>query len=232
MLVRTVRSLAHKKYPAQRPITCKYPSLADIYTDIKNDKISLQEKYNAVKSHLCIDYDLSKEEKNVLQMLSKIFLPEQTKTLLYEITQQNDPELLSIALSHGLEKHINAKDENHNTALYIATTYAYSNSVEILIQHKADVNIQNENGRTPLIGALLSLYSCQNPKLISSFVNIITSLKAAGAHNRIADNNKQTADDYLTEILEEISSLRQRTIHNELGEFMHIYENIRLILNE
>lgn len=59
-------------------------------------------------------------------------------------------EPASACLQTLLEKgaNANAKDKNNNTALHYAAGYGQADMVKLLLDHKADVSIKNDDGKT------------------------------------------------------------------------------------
>ena len=55
-------------------------------------------------------------------------------------------------------------------------------------------------------------------------------LKQAGADTSIVDDNNKTVDNYLRNILERLEKSRQRTVRNEQGDLIHMYQSIRELL--
>lgn len=179
--------------------------------------------------------NLSVDDRNTLCMIriildSSLREIEETPTLLHAITKQKNPDLLNLAMVYGFGTHIDAQDVHLNTPLYIAAKTGLVSFVETFIAANANVNMQNEHGRTAFIGALLSLHESHVPEDNQLFVQIITMLKQAGADTSIVDDNNKTVDNYLRNILERLEKSRQRTVRNEQGDLIHMYQSIRELL--
>ena len=87
---------------------------------------------------------------------------------LLDAAHGNDIEGVRETLKLGAD--VNAKNQQGNTALILATCYGHTEVVKFLIAAKADVNITNEYGDTALIGAGWNDY-----------IEIAKMLKKAGA---------------------------------------------------
>ena len=74
------------------------------------------------------------------------------RTFLHHCAYTGKNEALSLLLEIDCEQ-INERDDYHYTALILAAIRGHSTSIEVLIQHGADVNIKNSNGNTALIQA-------------------------------------------------------------------------------
>ena len=75
-------------------------------------------------------------------------------------TQAANDSLIKFMLDHGAN--INATDVKNNTAIHIAISNRTFNIVTLLIERKADINVQGEKGQTRMIyqSALLTLQRC------------------------------------------------------------------------
>jgi len=185
--------------------------------------------------------DLSDKDLNTLYFLTRIMTFDKKEYhsvnpkndfLLHSITRQNNDTLLNIALMYGLNSIIDAPNKDNNSPLYVAATNAYTSLVNIFINTRATLNLQNEHGRTAFLGTTLSLLDSHSSPTINAFFNIIILLIEAGANPFIADNYKKTANDYIGNALKNLENKRQRTIYNEQGDLIHFYQSIRQLLKE
>jgi hypothetical protein len=207
---------------------------ASIYPYILRKNVPNIDKKVLIREKLKTE-NLSVADRNTLSMIrimldSSLREIEEMPTLLHEITKQKNPDLLNLAMIYGFGVNINAQDMHLNTPLYIASTTGLASFVETFITANANVNMQNEHGRTAFIGALLSLHESHVPEDNQLFVQIITMLKQAGADTSIVDDNNKTVDNYLRNILEQLEKNRQRTVRNEQGDLIHMYQSIRELL--
>ena len=84
-------------------------------------------------------------------------------------------------------------DRLNSTALTLAAQFGREAAVVLLLERGAAVNHRNYWGKSPLIGAAKSGHS-----------SVIERLMYAGADNSLADINKKTAQDYASQIKDEV----------------------------
>ncbi|WP_419214498.1 ankyrin repeat domain-containing protein [Wolbachia endosymbiont of Rhagoletis cingulata] len=86
------------------------------------------------------------------------------RTLVGWAIDENSPEKVEVLLKHGASP--NSKfdfyDDSQDSCLHAAIRRDYKKIVELLVKYKADVNVQNERGETPIYLAI----SSKRPKII------------------------------------------------------------------
>lgn len=86
------------------------------------------------------------------------------RTLVGWAIDKNSPEKVEVLLKHGASP--NGKFDllaySQNSCLHAAIEKNYSRIVELLIEYRADVNVKNEQGQTPIYLAI----SSKRPKII------------------------------------------------------------------
>ncbi|WP_353280817.1 ankyrin repeat domain-containing protein [Wolbachia endosymbiont (group B) of Cyclophora punctaria] len=86
------------------------------------------------------------------------------RTLVGWVIDKNSPEKVEVLLKHGASP--NGKFDllaySQNSCLHAAIEKNYSRIVELLIEYRANVNVQNEQGQTPIYLAI----SSKRPKII------------------------------------------------------------------
>lgn len=86
------------------------------------------------------------------------------RTLVGWAIDKNSPEKVEVLLKHGASP--NGKFDllaySQNSCLHAAIEKNYSRIVELLIEYRADANVQNEQGQTPIYLAI----SSKRPKII------------------------------------------------------------------
>lgn len=107
---------------------------------------------------------------------------------LHIAASRNDSLYLRVILQED-DCNPNLQDSRGNTALNIAAGRGWEEGVEILVRYKANVNLANASGETPLIRAVLA-----------HNLDIATILLAAGADPDRTDNvSGKSARDYARE---------------------------------
>jgi len=217
--------------------TTSYNMLLDSFNpllkSLRSKSLSRQEKQAAVRLFLNQGTTgLSFRDAKALQLTGAIFLPKKkSKTLIHDIVQCNHKEVLYVALTNGFSKYVNVyKDDN--TPLYIAAKKGYSDLIPLLLKAKADVNAQNEQKKTALMGAVLCLQTHDPFIEPADVLNTIKVLKEAGADITIPDENQKTIENYIAEILTELEEHRKRTKFNEIFDLEETYQKISNLLKE
>ncbi|OAB82119.1 hypothetical protein WSTR_02155 [Wolbachia endosymbiont of Laodelphax striatellus] len=86
------------------------------------------------------------------------------RTLVGWAIDENSPEKVEVLLKHGASP--NSKfdfyDDSQDSCLHAAIRRDYKKIVELLVKYKANVNVQNERGETPIYLAI----SSKRPKII------------------------------------------------------------------
>jgi len=221
-----------------REITSQHPYLKDVYECLANKNISHENKKRRISFQLHSDPDLTPHEKKILRILEDIatlnIKPDTTEeqSLLFRIIKENDTELLNLALDNRFKLHIESKNIHNNTPLYLAAQWGYPAIVETLIEHEANVNSKNENGKTPVIGTVLALQKSHNPQRNSLFLAILKLLQESKADIFMPDDNNKRAEDYILKALDELHNHRRRTQYNENGDLINFYEQVQTMLEE
>lgn len=113
---------------------------------------------------------------------------EQRETPLIILSRQDNPdiELIKILLNKGVN--LNAQDKDGNTALIECTKSSAKKCVELLVKHRADTNIKNNDGDTAL--TLIS------GKFVADFhtasLDVLSILIKHGADINAKDSEGQT----------------------------------------
>jgi uncharacterized protein len=104
---------------------------------------------------------------------------------LHIVTRRNDATYLRVLLQQD-DINTNLQDNRGNTALLIAAERGWGEGVQILIKYKANVNLANTSGETPLIRAV-QVHD----------INVVRELLDAGANPDRTDNvTGKSARDY------------------------------------
>lgn len=151
--------------------------------------------------------------------MNKIYNMDDISAILQEYDNQVVVHEIMTLLSGG---DINGRNLANQTALIIASKNGYTNLVQALLMYGADVNIQDNNGKTATIEALTTLVGRkeivkiliearadvniqdsdgQTALIIASadgHMNSVLGLIEAGADVNIEDNNCKTALMYAT----------------------------------
>lgn len=72
------------------------------------------------------------------------------RTALHWACKVRRPELLELILQHSFRAVVNRQDENGLTALHWAVMIDHADHVALLLAHQADVEVGDQEGRTPL----------------------------------------------------------------------------------
>lgn len=108
---------------------------------------------------------------------------------LHIIINRSDSTYLRFILQQD-DVNPNLQDQRGNTPLNLAAARGWVEGVEVLLRYKANVNLANASGETPLIRAVQESHS----------VDIVTALLAAGADPDRTDNvTGKSARDYARE---------------------------------
>lgn len=114
-------------------------------------------------------------------------------TPLHGVSQVEDAELL---IAMGLD--INEKDYSLSTLLH-GSVYGSNSLVKFCVEHGADVNAKDINGRTPLMCLALTEYVTEKNEQL----DILTKAQyfiEAGADINMADNDGKTAPDHANSV--------------------------------
>jgi hypothetical protein len=122
--------------------------------------------------------------------------------MLIDFVKNNQLESVRQALQEGADVNQQAKEVS-STALHYAAFNGYTDIVELLLQHDAEVNIQNKNGNTPLHLAALS-----------NSIDVIVLLLSAGADVGLKNAQDQTAQQLATDNM--VIQILSRTAEQKL----------------
>lgn len=151
--------------------------------------------------------------------------------ILHAAAKNNNYPLLKIALRHMNYPDIDSCcNEQKNTALYVASQGLFPTIVETLCNNATNKNSKNEEGKTPLIGAITYPHKCLSPEKITDLLATVKTLLLFSADATIQDNNKKSAHDYVKDILTNLGYYERKTIYTEHGSIMVAYEEIQELL--
>lgn len=74
------------------------------------------------------------------------------ETALHIVIKRRDPTWLSFLIGKGAK--LDARDDQGNTPLMAATAIGFTDAAELLIGRRANVNLANNGGETPIIRAV------------------------------------------------------------------------------
>lgn len=117
------------------------------------------------------------------------------KTPLILAVENNRPEIAEHLLKIP-EIRVDHRDHGGNTALHWAVNVGSKSLVKLLLQHKAQVNIQNNFGSTPLIWAAKNGNNELTQLLLThkADINIYDNLERNALMRAIENNHRQTAE--------------------------------------
>jgi hypothetical protein len=167
--------------------------------------------------------DTLKKISNDCPFLEKSFI-------LHTAAKNNNYPLLKIALRHMSYPYIDNYNEQGNTALYMASQGLFPTIVETLCNNATNKNSKNEQGKTPLMGAITYPHQCLSPEKIVDLLATVKILLLFSADANMQDNSKKSARDYVEDMLTNLGYYERKTIYAEYGPSMVAYEKIQELL--
>jgi ankyrin repeat protein len=143
-----------------------------------------------------IELAVWQNETNVVKMLldykadangTEVWASNPTITLLMEASSKSNILMAKALLAHGAE--VNARDASGDTALAYAIGSRSPETVALLINNKADLNVQDNQGRTPLHIAK-QMQGPGQPGASTPAGDIVILLRQHGALDELPDFSK------------------------------------------
>lgn len=181
--------------------------------------------------------DMSTEQYKTLYLLQQFLdrkkshpFCDQDHTLIHTAIRKNNAPLLKTTLTYSSKNSVNLPDKQGNSALYYASSKALIPLIQILLEHRPNVNIQNDRGLTPLHGAVLSSLINTSPEKNNLLLKTIQCLKDFKANPTIKDNYDKRPLDYVYKSIENLDTYRSQTIHNKHNELTEVYYEMEKLL--
>jgi len=210
-----------------------------VYENIISPERTTKQKHSYINSQL-IRNDLSRDNKGDLDLMLHMvnrsdfyYSVEGQNEILHFAVKNNKQSLVQSTLTSGHKYLIYQPDEYSNTALYNAVQCGHIIIAKTLMTYGSPLNSKNEEGRTPLHGAVISPFINETTETNKNILQIMKLLKKSGAKHTIADDRGMLPIDYVREALAELDAVRKMALideANEAGDLMVIYHEMENII--
>jgi ankyrin repeat protein len=113
---------------------------------------------------------------------------EQLARQLFDLARQGDSDALEPYLAAGIPA--NLRDEAGNTLLMLAAYHGHAATVRMLARHGADVDRLNDDGRSPLAGAVFRQHRAVVVALVDLGASPTSGAPSAVATARLFDQTE------------------------------------------